>query len=146
MLEGFTKEELKEMAEECRKRYNKLFKETLQKPMLGEIGTNMQMVEELKDLNWRFEDEMNDYTDELFIDDLDGGIIDAFLGAEEKGQNVILCAQECLDCLDIAEHAMRGWINKDTHLPCDEYGNPLSEDGEHRVFEVIPGGKTDCLD
>lgn len=29
MLEGFTKEELEEMAEECRKRYNKLFKETL---------------------------------------------------------------------------------------------------------------------
>lgn len=140
MLEGFTKEELEEMAEECRKRYNKLFKETLQKPMLGEIGTNMQMVEELKDLNWRFEDEMNDYTDEL-IDDLDGGIIDAFLEAEEKGQNVILCAQECLDYLDIAERVMRGWINKDTLLPCDEYGNPLSEDGEHRVFEVIPGGK-----
>lgn len=145
MLEGFTKEELEEMAEECRKKYGKLFKETLQKPMLGEIGTNMQMVEELRDLSRSFEDEMNDYTDE-FINDLDGGFIDVFLGAEEKGQNVILCAQECLDCLGIAEHTMRGWTDKGTGLPCDEHGNLLSQDGEHRVFEVIPGGKADCPD
>lgn len=25
----------------------------------------------------------------------------------------------------------------------DEYGNPLSLDGEHRVFEIIKGGKSD---
>ena len=140
MLEGFTKDDLDEMAKECRKKYDKLFKKTLQKPMLGEIGTNTQMVEELKDLNRRFEDEMSDYTDE-FIDDLDGGFIEEFEKAEKDGVNVIRCAQDCLDCLCIAEHSMRGWVNKDTNLPCDEYGNHLSQDGEHRVFEVIPGGK-----
>ena len=140
MLEGFTKDDLDEMAKDCRKRYDKLFKETLQKPMLGEIGTNTQMAEELKDLNRRFEDEMSDYTDE-FIDDLDGGFIEEFEKAEKDGVNVIICAQDCLDSLCIAEHSMRGWVNKDTNLPCDEYGNHLSQDGEHRVFELIPGGK-----
>ena len=108
--------------------------------MLGEIGTNTQMVEELKDLNRRFEDEMSDYTDE-FIDDLDGGFIEQFEKAEKDGVNVILCAQDCLDCLCVAEHSMRRWVNKDTNLLCDEYGTPLSQDGEHRVFELIPGGK-----
>lgn len=34
------------------------------------------------------------------------------------------------------------WVNEDGHI-CDEEGNRLSEDREHRVFEVIKGGKHD---
>ncbi len=141
MLKGVEKETLKEWAEECKKKFNKKFVQTLQKPMLGEIGTNAQMIEELKSLNTQYLEEMNDYTDE-FIGDLDGGFIEHFEKAESEGMNVILAAQECLDSLGIAEKvlAKEHWVNKDGHV-CDEYGNRLSNDMEHRVWEVIPGGK-----
>lgn len=137
MLEGYTKEELKEMAKECQKKYDKLFVQTLQKPMLGEIGTNKQMVEELKNLNLQYSMEMNDYTDD-FVDDLDGGFINHFEKAEERGENVITCAQDCLECLGIAKNVLlrEEWRDKDNNI-VDEYGNRLSQDGEHRVFEVI---------
>lgn len=129
--------ELEEMAKECQKKYDKLFKQTLQKPMLGEIGTNTQMVEALKDLNFEYEQEMRDYTDE-FLDDLDGGFIDIFMNAEKEGKNVITQAQEALECLEAAERAYNRelYVDED-NKPCDEYGNRLSCDLEHRVFEVI---------
>ena len=142
MLKNVEKETLEEWAKECTEKYNKLLLETLQKPMLGKIGTNMQMVDELKDLNFRYENEMGDYTDD-FIDDLDGGFIDNFLDAEKNGENVIDCARDCLDCLEMVKKAMSGeeyFVNDDNKI-CDEYGNRLSSDLEHRVFEVIPGGK-----
>lgn len=142
MLKNVEKETLEEWAKECTEKFNKLLVETLQKPMLGKIGTNMQMIVELKDLNFRYENEMEDYTDG-FIDNLDGGFIDNFLDAEKNGENVIECARECLDCLGIATKALSEkeyFVNDDGH-PCDEYGNRLSSDLEHRVFEVIPGGK-----
>ena len=40
MLEGVEKETLEKWAKECNEKYHKLFIQTLQKPMLGEIGTN----------------------------------------------------------------------------------------------------------
>ena len=138
MLENVEKETLEEWAKECTKKFNKLLVETLQKPMLGKIGTNMQMVEELKDLNFRYENEMEDYTDD-FIDNLDGGFIDNFLDAEKNGENVIECARDCLYFLN-AVSKIELFVNEDGH-PCDEYGNRLASDLEHRVFEVIPGGK-----
>lgn len=141
MLEGFTKEELEECKEECQKRYDKLFKETLQKALTGEIGTNSQMIEELKDLNWRYWDEMNDYTDE-FVSDLDGGFIEHFANAEKEGKNVVLEAKDCLDCLGIATEVLNREEYRDEKMNLvDEYGNRLSQDGEHRVFEVIKGEK-----
>ena len=142
MLKNVEKETLEEWTKECKEKFNKLLVETLQKPMLGKIGTNMQMIDELKDLNFRYENEMEDYTDD-FIDNLDGGFIDNFLDAEKNGENVIECAMECLDCLGIATKSLSEkeyFVNEDGK-PCDEYGNRLSSDLDHRVFEVIPGGK-----
>lgn len=141
MLEGFTKEELEEYKKECQEKYDKLFKETLQKAFTGEIGTNTQMVDELKDLNMRYWNEMNDYTDE-YVNDLDGGFIEHFKKAEEDGKNVILEAKDCLECLGIATKVLNREEWRDENLnPVDEYGNRLSQDGEHRVFEVIKGNK-----
>ena len=141
MLEGFTKEELEEYKKECQEKYDKLFKETLQKALTGEIGTNTQMIEELKDLNWRYWDEMNDYTDG-FVSDFDVGFIEHFANAEKEGKNVILEAKDCLECLGIATKVLNREEWRDENLnPVDEYGNRLSQDGEHRVFEVIKGNK-----
>ena len=110
--------------------------------MLGEIGTNKQMIEELKSLNRRYGDEMSDYTDD-FVDDLDGGFIEHFENAEREGTNVIFVAKDCLECLGIATKVMneqKYFVNEDGKVS-DEFGNRLSSDLEHRVFEVIPGGK-----
>lgn len=141
MLEGVEKETLEKWAKECNEKYHKLFIQTLQKPMLGEIGTNAQMIEELKSLNYQYLDEMSDYADEP-IDDIDGGFIGHFENAEKEGKNVILEAQECLSFLGIAEDILttEHYVDKDGKI-CDEYGNRLSSDMEHRTFEVIPGGK-----
>jgi len=142
MLEGVEEETLKEWADECKEKYEKLFVELLQKPMLGEIGTNKQMIEELKSLNRRYGDEMSDYTDD-FVDDLDGGFIEHFENAEREGTNVIFVAKDCLECLGIAAKVMNEqeyFVNEDGKVS-DEFGNRLSSDLEHRVFEVIPGGK-----
>lgn len=83
MLEGVEKETLEKWAKECKEKYHKLFIQTLQKPMLGEIGTNAQMIKELKDLNMSYFEEMSDYTDD-FVSDLDGGFIELFEKAEEN--------------------------------------------------------------
>lgn len=141
MLEGVDKATLKEWAKECKKKFYKKFVETLQKPMLGEIGTNAQMIEELKSINYQYLDEMSDYADEP-IDDIDGGFIRHFENAEKEGKNVILEAQDCLRVLGLCEEVFNKklWIGEDGH-PCDENGNRLSADGKHSVFEVIKCGK-----
>ena len=108
---------------------------------MGEIGTNEQMIKELKDLNMSYIDEMSDYTDD-FVSDLDGGFIEHFEKAEENGINVIQEAKECLFTIKAVDDMLNAkhWVNEDGHI-CDEEGNRLSEDIEHRVFEVIKGGK-----
>lgn len=141
MLEGVDKATLEEWAKECKKKFYKKFVETLQKPMLGEIGTNAQMIEELKSLNYQYLDEMSDYADEP-IDDIDGGFIRHFENAEKEGKNVIFEAQDYLRILGLCEEVFNKklWIGEDGH-PCDENGNRLSADGKHSVFEVIKCGK-----
>lgn len=143
MLEGVEKETLEKWAKECKEKYSKLFVQTLQKPMLGEIGTNAQMIKELKDLNMSYFEEMSDYTDD-FVSDLDGGFIELFEKAEENRINVIQEARECLHTLKAVDDMLNAkhWVNEDGHI-CDEEGNRLSEDREHNVFEVIKGGKHD---
>ena len=143
MLEGVEKETLEKWANECKEKYHKLFIQTLQKPLLGEIGTNGQMIKELKELNMSYIDEMSDYTDGV-INDLDVGFIELFEKADENGINVIQEAKECLFTLKSVDDMLNAkhWVNEDGHI-CDEEGNRLSEDRERRVFEVINGGKHD---
>ncbi len=143
MIEEVDEKTLKEWAEECREKFDKLFIETIQKALTGEIGTNAQMIEELKDLNRRFQDEIYDYIDAREpIGDLDGGWIKHFKNAEKEGTNVILCAKDCLQYIGVVEDmpSKEYYINKDGKIS-DEHGVPLNPDLEHRVFEVIPGGK-----
>ncbi len=68
MLEGFTEDELFNMACDCQKKYEKKEIETLKKALTGEITSNAQMVEALEDLNREYLDEAADYED--FTSDL----------------------------------------------------------------------------
>lgn len=142
MLEGFTKDELFEMSEECLKKYEKLEVETLKKALTGEIGTNNKMIEELEKLNRRYKNEMSDF--EPYTFDLNPSTIENFKKAEEYGQNVIQVARELLEMFDFAFEDTNKlvFVNEDGQVS-DEYGNPLNEDGEHSVFETIKGGAED---
>lgn len=140
MVEDYTEEELDKLINECRKKYEKLEKETVMKALTGEIGTNSAMVKELESLNFQYHEEMDEYDDTAL--DLNPGLIENFKRAEREGKNVIFEAQEYLKILGMCEEMFnqKMWINEDGHM-CDEDGNRLSADGEHRVFEVIKGGK-----
>ena len=121
MVEDYTEEELNKLINECQKKYEKLEKETVMKALTGEIGTNSAMVEELEILNIHYHDEMDEY--DLTALDLNPGLIENFKRAERE---------------EMFNQKM--WVNEDGHM-CDEDGNRLSADGEHRVFEVIKCGK-----
>lgn len=140
MVEDYTKEEFHRLVTECQKKYEKLEKETVMKALTGEIGTNSAMVKELESLNFQYHEEMDEYDDTAL--DLNPGLIENFKRAEREGKNVIFEAQEYLKILGMCEEMFnqKMWINEDDHM-CDEDGNRLSADGEHRVFEVIKGGK-----
>ena len=140
MVEDYTKEEFHRLVTECQKKYEKLEKETVMKALTGEVGTNSAMVKELESLNFQYHEEMDEYDDTAL--DLNPGLIENFKRAEREGKNVILEAQEYLKILGMCEEMFnqKMWINEDGHM-CDEDGNRLSADGEHRVFEVIKGGK-----
>lgn len=140
MVEDYTKEEFHRLVTECQKKYEKLEKETVMKALTGEIGTNSAMVKELESLNFQYHEEMDEYDDTAL--DLNPGLIENFKRAEREGKNVIFEAQEYLKMLGMCEEMFnqKMWINEDGHM-CDEDGNRLSADGEHRVFEVIKGGK-----
>lgn len=142
MVEDYTKEEFHRLVTECQKKYEKLEKETVMKALTGEVGTNSAMVKELESLNFKYHEEMDEYDDTAL--DLNPGLIENFKRAEREGKNVILEAQEYLKILGMCEEMFnqKMWVNEDGHM-CDEDGNRLSADGEHRVFEVIKGGKQD---
>jgi hypothetical protein len=140
MVEDYTEEELNKLINECRKKYEKLEKETIMKALTGEIGTNSAMVEELEILNIHYHDEMDEY--DITAPDLNPDLIDNFKRAERDGKNVIFEAQEYLKILGMCEEMFnqKMWVNEDGHI-CDEEGNRLSADREHRVFEVVKCGK-----
>lgn len=144
MFEDYTEEELLEKKRECLKKYEKLEIDTIKKALTGEIGTNAKMVEALEDLNRRYLNEMDDF--ENYTSDLNPQIIEDFKQAEKDGENVITCAREYLELFELCEKVMSktAYQNEDGQV-CDEFGNPLNEDGEHSVFETINGEGT-CND
>ena len=140
MLEKFTDEEINGLINECRKKYEKLSKETVMKALTGEIGTNSEMIEELEILDIHYHDEIKEF--DISAPGLNRQLIENFKQAEKDGKNVIFEAQEYLQILGMGEKIFdqKLWVNEDGH-PCDVYGNRLSVDGKHSVFEVIKCGK-----
>ena len=140
MLEEFTDEKINGLINECRKKYEKLSKETVMKALTGEIGTNSAMIEELEILDIHYHDEIKEF--DITAPGLNRQLIENFKQAEKDGKNVIFEAQEYLQILGMCEKIFdqKMWVNEDGN-PCDENGNILSADGKHSVFEVIKCGK-----
>ena len=130
----------KELINECQKKYAELIKQTVIKALTGEISTNSAMVKELESLNFQYHEEIDEYDDTA--PDLNPELIENFMQAENTGKNVSIEAQEYLLALGMCEKMFNQkiWVNEDGHI-CDEDGNRLSADGEHRVFDIIKGGK-----
>ena len=130
----------KELINECQEKYAELIKQTVIKALTGEISTNSAMVNELESLNFQYHEEMDEYDDTA--PDLTPELIENFRQAENTGKNVSIEAQEYLLVLGMCEKMFNQkiWVNEDGHI-CDEDGNRLSADGEHRVFDIIKGGK-----
>lgn len=130
----------KELIKKCQEKYAELIKQTVIKALTGEISTNSAMVKELESLNFQYHEEMDEYDDTA--PDLNPELIENFRQAENTGKNVSVEAQEYLLALGMCEKMFNQkiWVNEDGHI-CDEDGNRLSADGEHRVFDIIKGGK-----
>lgn len=130
----------KELINECQEKYAELIKQTVIKALTGEISTNSAMVKELESLNFQYHEEMDEYDDTA--PDLNPELIENFRQAENTGKNVSIEAQEYLLALGMCEKMFnqKMWVNEDGHM-CDEDGNRLSADREHRVFEVVKCGK-----
>lgn len=130
----------KELINECQEKYADLIKQTVIKALTGEISTNSAMVKELESLNFQYHEEMDEYDDTA--PDLNPELIENFRKAENTGKNVSIEAKEYLLALGMCEKMFNQkiWVNEDGHI-CDEDGNRLSADGEHRVFDIIQGGK-----
>ena len=130
----------KELINECQEKYAELIKQTVIKALTGEISTNSAMVKELESLNFQYHEEMDEYDDTA--PDLNPELIENFRQAENTGKNVSIEAQEYLLALGMCDKMFNQkiWVNEDGHI-CDEDGNRLSADGEHRVFDIIKCGK-----
>ena len=130
----------KELINECQEKYAELIKQTVIKALTGEISTNSSMVKELESLNFQYHEEMDEYDDTA--PDLNQELIENFRQAENTGKNVSIEAQEYLLALGMCDKMFNQkiWVNGDGHI-CDEDGNRLSADGEHRVFDIIKGVK-----
>ena len=135
-----TEDNKKELINECQEKYAELIKQTVIKALTGEIATNSAMVKELESLNFQYHEEMDEYDDTA--PDLNPELIENFRQAENTGKNVSIEAQEYLLAIGMCEEMFnqKMWVNEDGHM-CDEDGNRLSADREHRVFEVVKCGK-----
>ena len=100
------------------------------------------MVEALEDLNREYLDEAADYED--FISDLNPCTITYYENAEERGEGVIEATYAILRMFGFFDELANRLVYKNEKGQiCDENGILLSKDLEHRVFEVIKGGKQD---
>ena len=138
MLEGFTEDELFDMAYDCQKKYEQKEVETLKKVLTGKIASNSQMIDALEDLNREYIDEACNYSD--FPTDLNPCTITCYKEAEERGDNFVATTYAIMRALGFFDENKLVFTN-DKGQPCDENGILLSKDLEHRVFEVIKGGK-----
>ena len=138
MIEGFTEDELFDMAYDCQKKYEQKEVETIKKVLTGEIASNSQMIEALEDLNREYLDEACNYAD--FPTDLNPFTITCYKEAEERGDNFVATTYAIMRALGVFDDKKLVFTN-DKGQPCDENGIILSKDLEHRVFEVIKGGK-----
>lgn len=121
---------------EIKKKYDQelyeLFCDVIQK----RVNTYKRLIEEIEILDMHFNDEMMEwgqYADNSVI-----CMKETAQRAHDNDENIQDFAEEMVMMVKAAG-SVRFWTNAKGQR-CDEYGNLLSEDGEHRVFDII---KTD---
>lgn len=121
---------------EIKKKYDQelyeLFCDVIQK----RVNTYKRLIEEIEILDMHFNDEMMEWGQPA-----DNSVIcmkETAQRAHDNDENIQDFAGEMVMMFKVAG-SVRFWTNSKGQR-CDEYGNLLSEDGEHRVFEII---KTD---
>lgn len=134
--EMYEKEFVVKKTTEIVKKYDQelyeLFCDVIQK----RINTYKRLIEEIEILDMHFNEEMMEWGQPA-----DNSVIcmkETAQRAHDNDENIQDFAEEMVMMLKAAG-SVRFWTNSKGQM-CDEYGNPLSEDGEHRVFEII---KTD---
>lgn len=108
----------------------------------GAILAYSDMISCLETLSRRYEDEYIALTDDFVHCDSNEAhdAIDDIKGVKERRSPLQEHCKDFLKFLPIIDKVMNSWVNEDGKI-CDEYGRPLSNDLEHRVFEVIKGAK-----
>lgn len=140
MLTGFSKEELAQMAKECDAKFESRIEKLFEQAADYQIKTYDKMKEELKSLQFQYEDEMSDYDDYAWLDDKTGFIIE-MMEKSEDSKSLQVYARDWLNVLNCVKQVTRPhWENENGDI-CDEYGRPLASDGEHSIGEIIKGGK-----
>ena len=121
---------------EIKKKYDQELYELFCYVIQKRVNTYKRLIEEIENLNIKFNDEMMEwgqYADNSVI-----CMKETAQRAHDNDENIQDFAEEMVMMFK-ASGSVRFWTNAKGQR-CDEYGNLLSEDGEHRVFEII---KTD---
>ena len=118
------------------KKYDKELYELFCDVMQKRVNTYKRLIEEIEILDMHFNDEMTELGQPS-----DNSVIcmkETAQRAHDNDENIQDFAEEIVMMFKAAG-SVRFWTNAKGQR-CDEYGNLLSEDGEHRVFDII---KTD---
>lgn len=123
-------------ATEIVKKYDKKLYDLFCDVIQNRVNTYKRLIDEIEILNIKFNDEMMEWGqpagDEVSC------MKETAQRAHDNDENIQDFAEKMVMMFK-ASGSVRFWTNAKGQI-CDEYGNPLSEDGEHRVFEII---KTD---
>lgn len=131
-------------------KYYKMEDDAFRKVILGEITSYDELIVELMLIDDKYAEEYEELNDDLAMT-LDKMTIDVAYRAEALGEDIkqfawtFLRDKEmiCGICDQFIEETFPSRFYDEEGYICDEHGVRLSQDGEHRVFEAIPGGKKD---
>lgn len=129
----FIVKKITEIEKKYDKKLNELFRDVIQK----EVNTYDRLIEEIEILYDQYNDELREwgqYAGNSII-----CLKETAQNAHDNDENIQNFAMEMVTALNAAGN-VRFWTNEKGQR-CDEYGNLLSEDGEHRVFDIIKTGE-----
>lgn len=129
----FIVKKVTEIEKKYDKKLNELFRDVIQK----EVNTYDRLIEEIEILYDQYNDELREwgqYAGNSII-----CLKETAQNAHDNDENIQDFAMEMVTALNAAGN-VKFWTNEKGQR-CDEYGNLLSEDGEHRVFDIIKTGE-----
>lgn len=127
-------------------KYFKREDDTFRKVIAGKITSYTDLYVELVNINDEYEKEYEENNDD-FATTLDRMTLNLVKRAEEREEDLNEFAWTYLQdkekvfgiCEQFVKEALPSRFYDDEGFICDEHGVKLSQDGEHRVFEVIQG-------